>query len=125
MNAEVTNFKESCHAGHDSVSDLRQSDIGWLAPLVAVAGLLLAIAGARGWGESPSADEFRQEVSPATESYSHGVLGHDAGPPDALIRDDTILVGQALLRDCRGNRFASRLRAGHEESPVGLAVMNH
>jgi hypothetical protein len=93
MEAEVTNFKESCHRGHDSVSDLRQSGIGWVAPLVAVAGLLLALAGASGWGESPVQFEFSPEVSPAAESHSSGVLGQDAGPPDGRSYDDAVLVG--------------------------------
>lgn len=93
MEAEVTNFKESCHTGHGSVSDLRQSGIGWVAPLVAVAGLLLALAGASGWGESPAENELPPEVSPAAESHSSGVLGQDAGPPDGRRYDDSVLVG--------------------------------
>jgi hypothetical protein len=94
MDAEVTNFKESCHSRHASVSDLRQSGIGWVAPLVAVAGLLLALAGASGWGEQPAEAEFPQEILPSGESHSQGgAVGADAGPPDALAFDEAVLVG--------------------------------
>lgn len=70
-----------------------QSGIGWFAPLVAVAGLLMALAGASGWGEQPGQIEFPQSIEPTSESHSHGHPSHDAGPPDAGLHEDNILVG--------------------------------
>lgn len=53
----------------------------------------MALAGASGWGEQPGQIEFPQSIEPTSESHSHGHPSHDAGPPDAGLHEDNILVG--------------------------------
>lgn len=94
MSAEVKDFEAACQSRHPSVSESRQDGIGWLAPLVALAGLCLALAGARGWGEVPTPSRDQETLAPASEVHkSSGVPNQDAGPPDATDTDGTRLVG--------------------------------
>ncbi len=83
MQAEPTDIKAPCQSRHADVSHERQSGIGWLAPLIAVAGLCMALAGASGWGEEPAGEQKRSAEEPPAETFSNGAAEDDAAPPDA------------------------------------------
>ncbi len=83
MEVEPTEIKAACHPRHAAVSEMRQFGIGWVAPLVAVAGLCMALAGASGWGESPTDAHVPSSSEPAIETNSTGAPNEDAVPPDA------------------------------------------
>ena len=78
-----------CQFRHGDVDRLGQSGIGWLAPLVAVAGLCMALAGAVGWPERAAL------IAPADEQplgNTNVAPAHDASVPDSQPRDE-VLVG--------------------------------
>jgi len=81
--------KSLCQFRHGDVDRLGQSGIGWLAPLVAVAGLCMALAGAVGWPEKAAV------ISPADEQpwgNTNVVPAQDASVPDSQPRGE-VLVG--------------------------------
>ena len=84
MVKKASRFGTVCQDRHGAVSGKARL-LGWFAPIAAVIGLWMAIAGASGWGDplAPAEWQPRSPTSETTEPDVHPIHRPDAGTIDA------------------------------------------
>jgi hypothetical protein len=93
MSQKASNLQHACQYRHRVVSERSQTGMGWLAALIALAGLLMALAAAQGWGEAPLRIPNGVQSPPNHVNGETDPAKANDAAPDASVSPEERLVG--------------------------------